>query len=176
MQSVFSFNAISDLDMGVMVEEITRSIKPKKRVIKTIIAGRSGAYEYTANAYNNTEIEMDCMYVGNDPVNFARNLSYWLKDTGSLVMADEPDKTYTATAWVDIPEDYVFTLRHFTITFDCQPFARSAPSQKQATITQSGQVVQLNVQGTAPTPCRITITNTGLTTINNIKLTHSVVQ
>ena len=176
MQSVFSFGGITDLSMGVQVTNITRVIKPAKRNVQTVIAGRSGTHDDTANAYANSQIVMDCMYVGNNPPLFARQMAPWLSGTNDLIMADEPDKTYTATVWSDIPEDYVFSLRHFTLTFDCQPFARSATQQTSRVITTSGGGILLDVEGTAPTPCRIIIENTGNTTITNLSITHSVIQ
>ena len=176
MISVFSFGGIDDLDMDVMVTGISRAIKPPKRNIQTIVPGKSGTYDFTENAYDNTQIVMDCMYVGADPPTFARRLAVWLSGTNDLIIADEPDKRYTATVWIDIPEDYVFSLRHFTLTFTCQPFARSDAQQASRVITQSGDGILIDVEGTAPTPCRIIIKNTGSSTINNITITHSVIQ
>lgn len=174
MNSVFSFNNQTDLSMGINVVSVSRSIKPYKRNIQTVIAGRSGTYDTTTGAYDNTTISMTCMYVGQDPPTFARSLAVWLKDTGSLVMADEPDKTYTATAWVEVPEEYVQSLREFTIEFTCQPLARSDSQQIQGTITTSGGTVSCTVLGTAPTPCRIIIKNAGTTTIRNLQITHAI--
>lgn len=176
MGSVFSFGGITDLSMDVLVTGITRAIKPFKRNVQTIIAGRSGSYDTTSEAYENTQIIMDCMYVGTDAPSFSRQMASWLSGTNDLIMADEPDKTYTATVWAEIPEDYVFTLRHFTLTFTCQPLARSATKQVDEVITVSGGGLSFEVEGTAPTPCRIIIRNTGSTTITNISVTQSVVQ
>lgn len=176
MVSVFSFGGITDQAMGVQVQGITRVIKPAKRNIQTVIAGRSGTYDTTANAYDSIQIVMDCMYVGNNAPLFARQMALWLSGTNDLIIADEPDKTYTATVWADIPEDYVFSLRHFTLTFTCQPFARSEAQQESRVITTSGGGMLIDVDGTAPTPCRIIIQNTGTTTITNLTITHSVIQ
>lgn len=176
MISIFSFGGITDLEMGVQVTGISRAIKPPKRNIQTVIPGRSGTYDTTTNAYDNTQIVMDCMYVGENAPSFSRQLAVWLSGTNDLIIADEPDKRYTATVWIDIPEDYVFSLRHFTLTFTCQPFARSETQQATKVITQSGGGILVDVEGTAPTPCRIIIHNTGSTTIQNITVTHSVIQ
>ena len=176
MVSVFSFGGITDLSMGVQVTGITRVIKPLKRNVQTVIAGRSGTYDTTAEAYDNSQIVMDCMYVGTNPPQFARAMASWLSGTNDLIMADEPDKTYTATVWADIPEDYVFSLRHFTLTFTCQPLARSATQQVDETVTISGGGFSFDVDGTAPTPCRIIIRNTGTSTITNLSVTQSVIQ
>ena len=176
MVSVFSFGGITDLSMGVLVTGINRVIKPPKRNVQTVVAGRSGTYDTTTNAYDNTQIVMDCMYTGTNAPQFARQMASWLSGTNDLIIADEPDKTYTATVWVDIPEDYVFSLRHFTLTFTCQPFARSETQQTSRVITTSGGGILLDVEGTAPTPCRIIIENTGNTTITNLSITHSVIQ
>ena len=173
---VFTFGGISDASMGVQVTGISRAIKPPKRNIQTLVPGRSGTHDYTANDYDSTQIVMDCMYVGTDPPNFARQLAVWLSGTNDLIITDEPDKRYTATVWIDIPEDYVFSLRHFTLTFTCQPFARSDAQQASRVITQSGGGILIDVEGTAPTPCRIIIKNTGATTIHNLTITHSVIQ
>lgn len=176
MDSVFSFGGITDLSMGVLVTGVTRPIKPNKRNVQTVIPGQSGTYDFTADDYDPEQIVMDCMYTGEDPVNFARQLAVWLSGTNDLIMADEPDKTYSATVWVEISEEYVFTLRHFTLTFTCQPHARSATQQLDAEVTVSGGGLTLMVEGTAPTPCRIIIRNTGTTTIRNLSITQSVVQ
>lgn len=176
MGSVFSFGGITDLSMDVLVTGITRAIKPPKRVVQTVIAGRSGTYDTTPDAYDNTQIVMDCMYTGTNPATFSRQMASWLSGTNDLIIADEPDKIYTATVWVEIPEDYVFTLRHFTLTFTCQPLARSETKQVEGVITVSGGGLSFEVEGTAPTPCRIIIRNTGSTTITNISVTQSVVQ
>lgn len=176
MDSVFSFGGITDLSMGVLVTGVTRPIKPNKRNVQTVIPGQSGTFDFTADDYDPEQIVMDCMYTGEDPVNFARQLAVWLSGTNDLIMADEPDKTYSATVWVEISEEYVFTLRHFTLTFTCQPHARSATQQLDAEVTVSGGGLTLLVEGTAPTPCRIIIHNTGTTTIRNLSITQSVVQ
>lgn len=176
MDSVFSFGGITDLSMGVLVTGVTRPIKPNKRNVQTVIPGQSGTFDFTADDYDPEQIVMDCMYTGADPVNFARQLAVWLSGTNDLIMADEPDKAYIATVWVEISEEYVFTLRHFTLTFTCQPHARSAAQQLDAEVTVSGGGLTLMVEGTAPTPCRIIIHNTGTTTIRNLSITQSVVQ
>lgn len=176
MQSVFSFGGITDLSMGVQVAGITRVAKPAKRNVQTVIAGRSGTYDTTPNTYDNSQIVMDCMYVGTDPPTFARQMAAWLSGTNDLIMADEPDKHYIATVWAEIPEDYVFSLRHFTLTFTCQPLARSATQQVDEVVTTSGGGFSFQVEGTAPTPCRIIIRNTGDSIITNISIAQAVIQ
>lgn len=174
MQSVFSFAGVSDLSMGVKVTGITRSFRAAQRNLQTVIPGKSGTYSYTDGTFENTQITLDCMYTGTEPAAFMRRLAAWCKGTNDLVFADEPDKIYTASAWAGIPADYVQSLRHYTITFDCAPFARSAAVQQaKGTITPPSGAVAVQVEGTAPTPCRIEIVNSGSTTITEMEATRT---
>lgn len=171
MHSVFSFAGRSDIDLGVKVTAITRPVKPVKRNVQTIIPGRSGTYIYSDGCYEDFVISMECMYTGTDPAGFRRQLAEWLGQSSDLVFANEPDKYYSATVWSDIPGDYVMSLRHFTLNFQCSPFARSAIQQATGVISAAGGAVAVQVQGTAPTPCKIVITNTGETTIHRLVIT-----
>jgi len=171
---MFSFNGISDIDMGVQVYGLNRQIRAAKHVVQTRIPGRSGTHDATDNSYDNITITMDCVYLGDAAPTFARQVAAWLSGSGALILDDEPDKTYQATVWSEISSDQLITIREFSLEFTCYPFAASASTQVQKTIQSSSDTVQIQAQGTAATPCRIVINNIGDTTIHNLRITHSI--
>lgn len=171
---MFTFNGVSNEDMQVQVYGITRAVKPKKRVVKTVIPGRNGTYNTTDDTFEPFTISMKCAYTGDNAPAVMRHIAAWLQGSGALVFDDEPDKNYQATAWAIINANRNMSIREFTINFDCFPFASSAAQQVEGVVQSSTDAITANVQGTAPTPCRIIITNLGDTTITQLRITHSV--
>lgn len=168
----FTFNGKHSDLYNIGVIDIERSLKPEKRVFKTVIGGRDGTHDFSNNTYSNILVTFTCDYLGTD-IGMAKNdIALWLSTSGELVLDGEIDKIYQANVYSDIPLSQIFYLNQFTLTFECFPFAMSLPKQISTVITEKGQETAFQVGGTARTPCTIIIKNTGTKPITNLRLTH----
>ena len=174
MDTLFTFGGSTNVEKGVYVTKVSRTLKPVKRHIETVIPGRSGTYDYTDGSFENGAIELDCMYTGSTPASAARDIAGWLDGTKNLIFADEPDKHYVATAWTDIENSYVYNLRKFKIVFSCEPFARSTAKTITQIVRESSNKITIPISGTAPTPCRIEIYAVSVPGSTGFEIQHTV--
>lgn len=168
----FTFNGIPAESMGVHVLPYSRTFVPEQRAIRTIIQGRSGTYDFTDGSFGNGTITVPCQYWGSTAPSTIRQVAAWLNGTGQLIFDDEPDLYYQAQLWPGCELSRMFYEDSFDLSFVVFPFAFSAAQTLEFSLTASGGAAVFSVDGTAQTPCRLIITNTGTQTINNLMISH----
>lgn len=146
-------------DFGLrLVEVIGDALQPQLRERKRTIPSRSGAYDFGARFYDERTVTLSCESARAMPRASWRELSYILSRKGRLYIFNEPDKYYIGRVYDPAQiETARFELVRFELRFICEPFAY-------------GETIQRNFQGlyapnytgTAATPTRIEITNTGV--------------
>lgn len=154
---------------------------PNLRERKVVVPTRSGAFDYGAEYHDERDLQLDCTtWKKLDTAEFD-NLKWLLAKKGRIVLWDQPDRFYFGRVYdQDVVQDYFRHIgRSFTLTFKCDPYAKKYDEETGAenpTILKTNQN-QLPMQGseneymgTWKTPTRITIRNTGTTTIQGIKI------
>lgn len=169
----FSFNGVSAENMGLYVLPYTRPFKAEQRVVQTYVQGRSGTYDYTDESFANGVISIPCVYFGSTAPETIRQIATWLHGTGTLIFDDNPDVYYKASLWTNIDLSEMLFEKQLTLEFTVYPFAFSQNQQVTATLATSGNSLTVQVGGTAPTPCRIIITNNGQNTLTNLMVMRS---
>lgn len=171
---MFTFKGVRDTDMGVNALPFTRTLKAEQRVIQTYVAGRDGTYDWTDGTYANGTITIPCIYFGSTAPATIRQVAAWLAGSGQLIFDDEPDKYYEAHVYNTADLERQLYEGAFEITFTVFPFALSQVHTQTGTISTSGGALRVVVDGTANTPCLITIINNGDETINAIRISHAM--
>lgn len=147
---------------GLYVGSWQDVLKPALRARKLTIAGRDGAWDFGAHAYDERQITV--RLVGRMTYAQKRELAFALSEKHQLRYWEEPDlyyigRVYNAAAIARLPAD----AKQFTVTFICEPFAYG----KTTTLDLSRDI---QYAGTASTPTRIEIKNTGSTAITKVRL------
>lgn len=147
---------------GLYVGSWQDVLKPALRARKLTIAGRDGAWDFGAHAYDERQITV--RLVGRLTYAQKRELAFALSEKHQLRYWEEPDlyyigRVYNAAAIARLPAD----AKQFTVTFICEPFAYG----KTTTLDLSRDI---QYAGTARTPTRIEIKNTGSTAITKVRL------
>lgn len=147
---------------GLYVGSWQDVLKPALRARKLTIAGRDGAWDFGAHAYDERQITV--RLVGRLTYAQKRELAFALSEKHQLRYWEEPDlyyigRVYNAAAIARLPAD----AKQFTVTFICEPFAYG----KTTTLDLSRDI---QYAGTASTPTRIEIKNTGSTAITKVRL------
>lgn len=137
---------------------------PELRPRKIEVPGRDGAYDYGAAHYVERIITLHCDSMRSLRREELREVALLLTAKGPLVLWDEPDKYYIGRIYRQTELRYIGMVGHeFDLTFVCDPFAYGK--------TVNGPLeTRIQYAGTARTPTRIQITNTGNTTITSIKM------
>jgi predicted phage tail component-like protein len=165
---MFSFNGIHALEMGVIADQLSRELKPQRRVTQTQIPGRDGTYDYSDGTYDNVILTFKCNFIGKDIDRYKDKVAMWLSGSGVLTLDTDTTRHYNANVYASIPLDQMVLWHEFTLTFECEPFMQSDNRQ----ITTNGTTIPVHSDGTQPAPCTIIITNIGETDITNISLTR----
>lgn len=171
----FTFCGTHSSTYGIVFQSTDRALLPAKRKNEIIIAGRHGTYDQGNTTYDKRTLTVDCAFLETSPDAIpakARDIAAWLAKKGALEFDDEPGKAYVAEVVGGIPLARAYRIGRFTLTFSCDPFAYGADTQTEAEITAAGTEIMVHVDGTAETPCRIIITNTGATGITGIRVEH----
>lgn len=147
---------------GLYVGSWQDVLKPALRARKLTIAGRDGAWDFGAHVYDERQITV--RLVGRLTYAQKRELAFALSEKHQLRYWEEPDlyyigRVYNAAAIARLPAD----AKQFTVTFICEPFAYG----KTTTLDLSRDI---QYAGTASTPTRIEIKNTGSTAITKVRL------
>ena len=147
---------------GLYVGSWQDVLKPALRARKLTIAGRDGAWDFGAHAYDERQITV--RLVGRLTYAQKRELAFALSEKHQLRYWEEPDlyyigRVYNAAAIARLPAD----AKQFTVTFICEPFAYG----KTTTLDLSRDI---QYAGTASTPTRIELKNTGSTAITKVRL------
>lgn len=154
-------------DWGILVKAHD-FLLPQKRARKVTIPGRSGAYSYGSQEYDERSLRLDCTLTRKISKAQLREIAYALSQRGRISLYNEPDKyyigeIYDAAEVVDYPTE---AMRDFEIWFVCEPFAYS----RIRTLPIVGGQNRMEYAGTAKTPCLIVLRNTGQSPVANIQL------
>lgn len=175
----FTFCGKHSSQYGIICDPTTRLLLPEKRRTMIDIPGRSGAYMQSDGTYLIREESFHCYFTKPEDKSLAdavRDIAAWLAVDGTLIFDNEPDKKYTAYYTGTVPSIRHLKYGEFDLTFTYNPpFAYTDMKQKIQVIHSSADGVEIPVEGTAPTPCRIIIQNNGNTTIQNIRVTRSII-
>lgn len=170
---MFSFKGVKDIDMGINALPYTRTLHPAQRVQQTYIQGRDGTYDWSDDTFDNLKIAIPCVYFGSQAPETLRQVAAWLRGTGQLVFDDEPERYYQASLYESVDLSRALFEDSFTLTFVAFPFQLSFPKAAAGVLPNSGGKLNIVSDGTAKTPCTITITNTGTDIINSITIAHN---
>lgn len=147
---------------GLYVGSWQDVLKPALRARKLTIASRDGAWDFGAHAYDERQITV--RLVGKLTYAQRRELAFALSEKRQIRYWEEPNlyyigRAYNAAAIARLPAD----AKQFTLTFVCEPFAYG--KTETLDLTQS-----IDYTGTASTPTRIEIHNTGSAAITKVRL------
>jgi len=132
---------------------------PPLRPRKVVIPRRSGAHDYGAKYYDERIMRLECDTRTGLSKDQIRELAYTLSKKNRLRLWNEPDRYYIGRIYDASELNYIGSIGHeFVLTFVCEPFAYSDPVQLPVV---GGESTRPNYIGTAATPARITIRNTG---------------
>ena len=166
-----TFNGLNLFEeYGVLVNQHATFLPPVRRR-QMEVDGRDGVVEFGNNTFGLRTLWVECMLVDPSVAPKVRQLAGLLSQRGRITFSDEPDLAYIGRIY-DGSELLRIggKIRKFDLSFECEPFLIGAVK------TLAGDDnVQIDYQGTARTPIRITITNTGVTPINGIVITHAIV-
>lgn len=144
-----------------LVGEPEDVIQPGLRSRKTTIPNRSGAYDFGARYYEERLLTLSCVTTRAVERAGVREISYLLSKKGTIRIWNEPDKYYIGRIYDAIALEQLRKIgNRFELRFVCEPFAYGATVQEEF-----GMRLELSgdnaYRGTASTPTRIEITNTG---------------
>lgn len=161
----FTFGGVDFYEKyGILLEKTKDNLIPDLRERKVEIPDRSGAYDYGAKYYNERMVELTCISLRSLSREEMRELAYDLSGKKQLRTWHEPDKYYMAQLFSTDAIEYIGRMgNRFGLPFKCEPFAYG--EQKTVRFTNEAP---LKYAGTAETPVRITITNTGETDMEGI--------
>jgi len=159
-------------DIGLIMKSNDRSLLPAVKRQQVDIAFQDGKIDLQKEpVYDNRIITVTFAYHFKTLFEMQekkRQMAAWLSGTGRLVFDDEPNKFYVAKVFESIPIEQSLRRMAVQVLFECQPFAYSDAIMQVFRITQQGQMVTLDVDGNVRTCGKITLRNTGTSTLNNI--------
>lgn len=174
----FTFRGIHSSHFNIICDPSSRQLIPERRRSLITIPGRSGSYVQDDNTYNDRAESFTCYYTKADDSNIslqAREIAAWLAEAGVLCFDNEPDKFYDAFFSGSPPLTKHLKYGEFDLQFTYSPpFAYTAQQSHVQVITSEDDAVNIAVEGTAPTPCRIIIRNNGDTTIENLRIAYKL--
>ncbi len=140
---------------------------PPLRSHKITVPGRSGAYDYGSNEYGERTLRLNCDTRTGKTRAQMRQIAYVLSRKNRIALWREPDKTYVGRLYDPSElEDLGQVVYKFALTFLCEPFAYGETKD----VVLEGDTWTANYGGTARTPTRIQITNTGTTNATGIQI------
>lgn len=146
-------------EFGFRIRKRHRLLKPPLRERKIIIPERSGAYDFGAKYYDEITLLVECDTIRKLSEADKREAAYLLSAKNKITFWDEPDKYYIGRIYDAAEIEKVGGIgTYFPLTFVCDPFAYGRTVN--AEIPSSG-IFRPDYAGTAETPTRIEIHNTG---------------
>lgn len=140
---------------------------PPLRSHKITVPGRSGAYDYGSDEYDERKITLECDTRTGKTRAEMREIAYFLSKKNRISLWREPDKYYIGRLYDPSElEDLGEVVYKFKLNFECEPFAYG---ETKADVTETLAWAPEYV-GTAKTPTRIEITNTGETAVTGIQI------
>jgi len=173
----FFFAGKHSLDFkNVVMAYAQRGLRPSIRRNDYEISGRDGTVDFGEETFDTHPIPINIYLLGTDENNLrelAREVAFWLSGKGSLRFDDEPHREHDAAVYNSIDAEQFFNAKRATVTFECQPFAKSINFLQSVNPgIPPGFVANISSEGTQRTPARITLRNTGNTTITNLTVSR----
>ena len=164
----FTFNGVDFYEKyNIILEKTKDPIAPELRSRKVTVPEQSGAYDYGAKRYDERMVELQCISLRTLSRSEMRELAYDLSGKHELRTWHEPDKYYIGQLYDPGAIEYIGRMgNRFSLPFVCDPF--SYGEQKTQTFLNSENITY---DGTAETPVRITITNTGDSPVTGVVIT-----
>lgn len=157
-------NMLDDYGIWVTAYDI---LLPPLRQRKITIPYRDGSYDFGAENYDDRILRLKCDTRTGKTRAEMREISYVLSQKNRITMWDEPDKYYIGRIYS--PQELLNlgeVVYKFNLELICEPFAYGETKN----IKFINNEWQADYAGTANTPVRIEITNTGTTAISGIKI------
>lgn len=165
----FMFGNVNSMDeWGLKVIEHDLFLPPR-RSNKITIPGRSGAYSFKNDSYDERSLVLECCLTRQMSKAEFREIIFAFSQKDKIRLWDEPDKYYTGEL-LETDSVTVYPaeiMREFELEFICDPFALSDVVTKPV---QTGHN-SLHYQGTARAPCVITLRNMSSFDVSNITIT-----
>lgn len=179
MDGGFSFRGIHSKEFGVFETPETRVLMPIKRRNLINIPGRNTAFVQEDGGWNSRVESIICSYVKQPDINLqrqVREIAGWLQGVGELTFDYEPEMHYNAFLSNAPPTVKHLEYAQFTLEFTINhPFAYETAKNVAFTVTDQ-QPIELEVDGTIETPCRIIIRNNGTEPITNLTIARRYIQ
>lgn len=169
-ESSFMFDGVDMFDrFGIQITDDgmpSDVLLPTIRSRKITMPMRNGAYDFGAKYYEERAITLNCVTVKVNTREDAREMAYLLSKKSQIRFWNEPEKYYIGRVYQAPTLEQIRNIgNRFSLTFVCDPFAYGEEVSDTFTTRYTP-----DYQGTAPTPTKITITNTGGQTISQISI------
>jgi predicted phage tail component-like protein len=152
----WTFNGVSDADMGLITTDIRRSVAPPVKRSTIEVAGMPGAYTMQATLQERI-IEIDVVWNSTscaDAVTDTRTLAGYLYSATplELTFVDDPNIVYYAQLDGATDLEAMVYVRRGTIRFACSdPYAYSS-TETAAVLSPEGETVVTNTGGVETYP------------------------
>lgn len=165
----FNFGTVNSMDAWGIQVIATDTFLPPKRARKISIPGRSGAYDYGSNTWDERVLRIECRLLRQMSKAEFREVVYYLSKKQRLTLWNEPDKYYMAELYdpAEVIDYFGEEVRDFELEFICEPFAYG---QTYTAPIRKGRNV-ISYRGTADAPCVVILQNASEAAAANIKLT-----
>lgn len=160
-----SYNSVTDWGIRVVKYD---TLMPPKRSRKRSIPLRHGQYDYGAQNYEERAVRISCVLEKQIARAELREIAYQLSRKAQLRLWDEPDKYYVGEIYdaAEIEDYFEETMREFTLTFICEPFAYADAK----TVALADGENAAGYSGTVARGCVIEICNPNDFDVSNITI------
>lgn len=154
-------------DKGFPQDVLLPNLRPRKITLPL----RSGAYDFGAKYYDERQIPQTCVSTKYASRAEARQLAWILSKKEKIRFWYDPDVYYIGRVYAAPTLEMLRNIGwRFPLTFICDPFA--CGPDVHGSFTNNRYIP--DYQGTAPTPAKITIRNTGSVPIHAISISMTI--
>ncbi len=160
----FIFNGHdSEKDLGLIIKEMPPISKAAKDIETINVNGRNGSLHIDNGTYRSIDTTISCIIKDSSKIDLIKSC---LDGTGELKLSTVPDRTFIATIknQIDLSK-YLSVLMEFPLQLELQPF--SYGDSKNISYNESSSFF---ISGNVKTYPIITVSGTGILTINNISI------
>lgn len=166
----FTYNGIDMYQQFKIRVLIYDLFMAERRQKKLVVPGRSGAYDFEADEHEERPLRMTMEVEGNITDAQFDSLKYTLSRKGRIVLWDKPDRYFVGRLYdpAEVMDSFRHAKREFEASFLCEPYAYAT---EPTMLVSKKQIMPIDYIGTRKTPTRITIRNTGSTTLRGVTIT-----
>lgn len=167
------FNGVDLFDKYALLVNQKTTFLPPLRRRQIEVNGKDGVVNLGGETFGQRTLIAECFFyrpLGASALQ--RELALLLSKRGRIAFSDEPELEYVGRVYDGANMERMdFKGRKFDLSFECQPFLYGPVR------TISGaDTVEINYKGTARTPTRIVIKNTGSEDIVGLVLTQKIIE